>query len=82
MDSTRLVKLFPNWEHMMREGAMRAMNEMIRKQEFLRIGTSVDQYRHFVENFPNLVQHVSLKHIASYLGITQSSLSRIRKQGW
>ncbi|HEY5282596.1 MAG TPA: Crp/Fnr family transcriptional regulator [Polyangia bacterium] len=82
MDSARLVKLFPNWEHMMREGAMRAMNEMIRKQEFLRIGTSAEQYRHLVENFPNLIQHVSLKHIASYLRITQSSLSRIRKQGW
>ena len=82
MDSTRLVKLFPDWEHMMREGAMRAMNEMIRKQEFLRIGTSAEQYRHLVENFPNLIQRVSLKHIASYLGITQSSLSRIRKQGW
>jgi CRP-like cAMP-binding protein len=82
MDSTRLVKLFPNWEHMMREGAMRAMNEMLRKQEFLRIGTSAEQYRHLVENFPDLIQHVSLKHIASYLRITQSSLSRIRKQGW
>ena len=77
-----LVKELPQWEYMMKLGAMQAMNDMIRKQNFLRIGNSVDQYRHFVEYFPNLAQQVPLKYIASYLRITQSSLSRIRKQGW
>jgi len=81
VDTDRLIRQLPKWEHMMREGAMQTMNEMIRKQTFLRMGTSVDQYRHLVKNHPNLIQQVSLKYIASYLGITQSSLSRIRKQG-
>jgi CRP-like cAMP-binding protein len=82
VDGGRLAKQLPAWAPMMRQGAMQAMYEMVRKQEFLRVGTAVDQYRHFVEHFPNLVQQVPLKHIASYLRITQSSLSRIRKQGW
>lgn len=82
VEGSRLAKQLPAWEPMMRQGAMQAMYEMVRKQEFLRVGSAEDQYRHFVEHFPNLIQQVPLKHIASYLRITQSSLSRIRKQGW
>ena len=37
------------------------------------------RYRSFIDTFPNLVNRVPLSHIASYLGITQQSLSRIRK---
>jgi len=80
LDADKLVGQVPQWEYLMKVGAMQAMNEMIRKQEFLRIGNSADQYRHFVKHFPFLVQQVPLKYIASYLQITQSSLSRIRRQ--
>lgn len=81
-DADRLANILPKWEILMKEGAMQAMNEMIRKQNFLRSGTAADQYRHFVEHYPSLARQVPLKYIASYLRITQSSLSRIRKQGW
>jgi CRP-like cAMP-binding protein len=37
------------------------------------------RYLSFIEHFPGLVNRVPLSHIASYLGITQQSLSRIRK---
>lgn len=37
------------------------------------------RYISFIENFPNLMNRVQLSYIASYLGITQQSLSRIRK---
>lgn len=81
-DADRLVKILPQWEILMKEGAMHAMNDMIRKQNFLKSGTAAEQYRHFVEHYPSLAKQVPLKYIASYLRITQSSLSRIRKQGW
>lgn len=38
------------------------------------------RYGNLLEKHPNILQRVSLGHIASYLGITQQSLSRIRKQ--
>jgi CRP-like cAMP-binding protein len=76
-----LLKL-PRWDYLMKMGAMYAMNEALRKQEFLRMGDATRQYRYFVENYPNLALQVPLKYIASYLHITQSSLSRIRRQGW
>jgi CRP-like cAMP-binding protein len=37
------------------------------------------RYRNLLQNHPAIFQHVPLKIIASYLGITDSSLSRIRK---
>lgn len=79
-DADKLVQQLPKWEYLMKVGAMQAMNDMIRKQEFLHIGDSSDQYRYFVKHFPLLARQVPLKYIASYLRITQSSLSRIRRQ--
>lgn len=37
------------------------------------------RYLSFIEHFPGLVNRIPLSYIASYLGITQQSLSRIRK---
>lgn len=37
------------------------------------------RYEEFLENHPTLIHRIALSHIASYLGITQQSLSRIRK---
>ena len=79
-DADDLVKLLPQWDYLMKAGALNAMSDMIRKQEFLHIGDSSGQYRHFVTHFPLLAKQVPLKYIASYLRITQSSLSRIRRQ--
>jgi CRP-like cAMP-binding protein len=38
------------------------------------------RYLQLIKDKPAVVQHVSLKHIASYLGVTDTSLSRIRKE--
>jgi CRP-like cAMP-binding protein len=37
------------------------------------------RYEHLLRASPELAQHAPLKHIASYLGVTDTSLSRIRK---
>ncbi len=39
-----------------------------------------DRYLSFVENYPDIQQSVKNYHIASFLGITTESLSRIRKE--
>lgn len=39
-----------------------------------------ERYLSFINNYPNIQQNVKNYHIASYLGITTESLSRIRKE--
>lgn len=80
VDANELINQLPKWEYLMKVGGIQAMNEMIKKREFLLIGDSTQQYRHLVKHHPLLAQQVPLKYIASFLRITQSSLSRIRKQ--
>ena len=41
--------------------------------------TAEARYEILLKNNPEVFQHIPLKHIASYLGITDTSLSRIRK---
>jgi CRP-like cAMP-binding protein len=39
-----------------------------------------DRYLNLLKAKPHIIQNVSLKHIATFLGITDTSLSRIRKE--
>lgn len=40
--------------------------------------TAEDRYLKFLKEKPNIIKHVPLRYIASYLGITQRHLSRLR----
>lgn len=42
--------------------------------------TAMDRYNEMLKEHPEVFQRVPLVHIASYLGVTPESLSRIRKQ--
>ncbi len=42
--------------------------------------TADERYAALLKTNPEIFQHTPLKHIASYLGITDTSLSRIRKE--
>ena len=45
------------------------------------LSTSAEErYLKFIRTYPKLMEQVSQNHIASYLGITPQSLSRIRKE--
>jgi len=58
-----------------------AENELLKAEDRLltrQFGTAINRYQILLKNYPNLLQRVQLGYIASYLGITQVSLSRIR----
>lgn len=42
--------------------------------------TAAERYDRLEQRFPGIAQRIAQKHIASYLGITPQSLSRIRRQ--
>ncbi len=50
-----------------------------RKGRIALTGDATTRYLNFLKNYPNLANRIPLSNLASYLGITQSSLSRIRK---
>lgn len=41
---------------------------------------ATQRYLHLMQEKPQIIQQAPLKHIASYLGVTDTSLSRIRKE--
>lgn len=44
------------------------------------VGTAKMRYQEFMANFPHFAQRFPQHHIASYLGITKETLSRVRRQ--
>ncbi len=48
------------------------------RMEAIQFHSAEERYRQLLFKNPSLINRISLKHIASYLGITQVSLSRIR----
>lgn len=46
----------------------------------LHIESAEERYQSLIKMYPEILQRVSLGHIASHLGITQETLSRIRKR--
>jgi len=49
------------------------------KQALLRTLDAQDRYKQFLKEFPSVALKAKLEDIASYIGVTQQSLSRIRK---
>ena len=71
---------FPEFEPFQRKNLERhvvSLHKRILNQLQL---TALERYNLFLEQYPNIEQHVPNYHIASYLGITQQSLSRVRAE--
>lgn len=64
-----------NWGRAFAEQELLKTEERFIGREFK---TSMERYKDLMNNNPDLLQRVQLGYIASYLGITQVSLSRIR----
>jgi CRP-like cAMP-binding protein len=69
---------FPALERLFRKVFERAHVKAIHRMEQFQLFTPAQRYARLVQDQPEILQRVPLKHISSYLGITQVSLSRIR----
>lgn len=83
MDIEHLRDLFnkdihiANWGRKLAEKELLKLEKRIISRELL---SAKQRYDDLMKNTPSLIQRVQLKYIASYLGITPVSLSRIRKE--
>jgi CRP-like cAMP-binding protein len=80
INATQLFDLydeFPQIERLFRLIFEAGYVETVKRIESIQFHTAEERYQALMKK-PNLLQKIPLKHIASYLGITQVSLSRIR----
>ncbi|HVZ57682.1 MAG TPA: Crp/Fnr family transcriptional regulator [Chitinophagaceae bacterium] len=78
-----LQKLFSDYPDIERVGRLIAIEAFILMEErlfSLQFHSAKMRYDHLLQNNPDILQRVPLGDIASYLGITQVTLSRIRSQ--
>ena len=66
------------WDNIIEKVVAKNHVEKLERRSPLVSQDATTRYLDFIENFPTLANRIPLSHIASYLGITQSSLSRIR----
>lgn len=81
--ATDLQKLYQTNLEIASWGRRFAETELLKaEQRFINrlCRSAPERYKALLEQAPDLLQRVPLKHIASYLGITQVSLSRIRSE--
>lgn len=58
---------------------IKALNEHWKLKQILNSYTAVQRYQWFLEEYPGLIGKVSNKYIASFLGMTPVTLSRLRR---
>lgn len=70
----------PNWNSIMQAVTNKTLLAKTNFQRKLLSQDAKTSYLDFLEKYPSIIQRVPLIHVASFLGITKFSLSRIRKQ--
>jgi len=78
-DWKEISKTIIGWDTILQKIVAKYHSEKIARRSELISQDATERYLDFIQKFPTLVNRVPLAFIASYLGITQSSLSRIRK---
>ncbi|WP_326984514.1 Crp/Fnr family transcriptional regulator [Chryseobacterium sp. MYb264] len=70
----------PNWILFLKTIAEQEYLELEKRFFQLQRDNAAKRYEALLENQPNYIQDIPLQYLASYLGITQRHLSRIRKE--
>lgn len=78
-DWRELLDTIIPWEAIAHKIISKALRQKVERRSPLVSEDATTRYLKFLEIYPNVINRVPLSYVASYLGITQSSLSRIRK---
>lgn len=81
IDSAKLFQLFdshPDLERLFRKIIEASYVNTVNRIESLQFNTAEERYFNLLKDHKNILKRIPLKFIASYLGITPVSLSRIR----
>ena len=59
---------------------LKRINVLQKRIIMLMSASAIERYEHFAETYPDIVQRVPQKMIASYLGMTPEALSTVKRQ--
>jgi CRP-like cAMP-binding protein len=79
-DFENLCKNYHDFERLGRHLCASGLVQLQKKFDDLHFATARERYETLMQKNPTIIQRVPLGMIASYLGITQETLSRIRSQ--
>jgi CRP-like cAMP-binding protein len=74
-----LYKAYPDYREFGRKFAEEALIMLMKRTLSMQIESAENRYRDLLEQ-PDFMQRIPLKYLASYLGITDTSLSRLRRK--
>ena len=77
---TQLLETIPALDRMFRIMMQRHVHALKKRLLQNMSRNAMDRYQMFLEQYPTVVQRVPQYHIASYLGISQEFLSKLRKR--
>lgn len=83
LDFDSFQQLFHGIEQFRESGRSRVVKsyfELKRHSTSLITDRAKDRYLHLLRTKPDIINNIPLKQLASYLGVTDTSLSRIRKE--
>jgi CRP-like cAMP-binding protein len=79
----QLQSLFNKYHCIERFGrllAIKLLTQVVDKLNAVQFQTAKERYQFLIQKYPDIAYRAPLGHIASYLGITQETLSRIRAE--
>ncbi|MCI4668877.1 MAG: Crp/Fnr family transcriptional regulator [Bacteroidia bacterium] len=80
-DVKRLAENYREFDRLEKEVITRTMLSLQRRIVSMQFENARQKYENLLAERPDITQRIPLTHIASYLGITLETLSRIRKPG-
>lgn len=78
-DMKELMERVPAWQKIGKTVDESRFTSLMNRSIQLQTLSARERYELFMRKYPDLLQRVALRHIASYLGIDIATLSRIRK---
>lgn len=74
-----LLSKYHKMEQIARLASIEMLSKVVNKLNAIQFQTARERYEYMLAEFPDISYRVPLGHVASYLGMTQETLSRIRK---
>ena len=75
-----LFEKHPNFERLVRLFFQQAYVDLAERIDALQFHSAQERYQFLLEKNPSILQRVPLGYVASYLGMRQEALSRVRSK--